>query len=353
MSLGAFQSDRSLDPDRPESPRISVVVTAYRRRTYLEEAFRSVLQQTLDPSEYEIIVIKDFPLPSIDNLVPDGGPRVRIVTAELPRVGQMLARGIAETEGDIVCFLDDDDRYHEGKLAAVLDRFRADPDLAFYHHWFAPIDALGQPYPSWRPALPTPASVPVGRAVPERVFAAFEHASGHGNLSCIGVRRDVVVPHLDLLSRITSSTDYALLACGLASSGVLRSETAVLSDYRVHPSTTRLADPATLIRRANEDCASFAVMRQICRGSRADRYVSSLAANAAIERYLVDPTSAPPELPVYFWTFMAARFYPTPWAFVRWVWAVARRLAPVRANRAYVARKQILTVRTQAPRRGR
>ena len=49
-------------------PFISVV-TAYSRREFLKYAVKSVINQTLDKSLYEIIVVKNFRDPEVDHTV--------------------------------------------------------------------------------------------------------------------------------------------------------------------------------------------------------------------------------------------------------------------------------------------
>ncbi|MGC8544043.1 MAG: glycosyltransferase, partial [Vulcanisaeta sp.] len=50
-------------------PFISVVITAYNRREFLKYAVKSVINQTLDKSLYEIIVVKNFRDPEVDHVV--------------------------------------------------------------------------------------------------------------------------------------------------------------------------------------------------------------------------------------------------------------------------------------------
>jgi len=50
-------------------PYISVIITAYNRREFLLDAFRSALNQTLDRNKYEIIVTKNFTDYKIDNYI--------------------------------------------------------------------------------------------------------------------------------------------------------------------------------------------------------------------------------------------------------------------------------------------
>jgi len=54
-------------------PYISVIVTAYKRRQYLYNALLSLKAQTLSRNKYEVIVVKDFEDPQIDNLIKEMG----------------------------------------------------------------------------------------------------------------------------------------------------------------------------------------------------------------------------------------------------------------------------------------
>jgi glycosyltransferase involved in cell wall biosynthesis len=52
-----------------KTPYISVIVTAYNRKDFILKAIRSVLTQSLDKSEYEIIVIKNFNNKALDTFL--------------------------------------------------------------------------------------------------------------------------------------------------------------------------------------------------------------------------------------------------------------------------------------------
>ena len=55
-------------------PAISVIVGAYTRSRYLmERSRRSVLEQTIDPNEIEILVTKGFENPEIDRFLESAG----------------------------------------------------------------------------------------------------------------------------------------------------------------------------------------------------------------------------------------------------------------------------------------
>ncbi len=52
-----------------ETPLITVIIVAYKRKEYIIEAIKSALNQTLNKEYYEIIVIKNFIDKNIDTLI--------------------------------------------------------------------------------------------------------------------------------------------------------------------------------------------------------------------------------------------------------------------------------------------
>jgi Glycosyl transferase family 2. len=52
---------------------ITVLVTAFNRKQFLPEALCSVINQTLDPSEYEVIVVKNFADGLSDRIIKENG----------------------------------------------------------------------------------------------------------------------------------------------------------------------------------------------------------------------------------------------------------------------------------------
>ena len=66
-----------------KNPFISVVVTAYDRKEFILEAVKSVIDQTLDRSRYEIIVVKNYLDPEIDKFL-GGNDVFNIYTDEKP-----------------------------------------------------------------------------------------------------------------------------------------------------------------------------------------------------------------------------------------------------------------------------
>ena len=114
-------------------PFISVIITAHNRREFLLEAVNSALNQTLPKDEYEIIVVKNFEDERIDKFLEEHNVK-NIVTKEEP-LGAKIVKGVEESRGEVVSFLEDDDLWLPQKLEIVKQVFK-DKDVIYYHNNF-------------------------------------------------------------------------------------------------------------------------------------------------------------------------------------------------------------------------
>jgi glycosyltransferase involved in cell wall biosynthesis len=105
-------------------PDVSVIVPAYNARSWIIETLRSVLDQTIDPARYEIIVVdngsQDYTLDVVAaalRMVP-----VRVTLCSEPKRGPAHARnhGLRLARASWIQFLDADDLLHRDKLARQL-----------------------------------------------------------------------------------------------------------------------------------------------------------------------------------------------------------------------------------------
>ena len=109
-------------------PAISVVLTTYNRAALLPRAIASVLAQA--DADFELIVVDDASTDgTADYLATLTDPRVRTITAAT-NLGPSGARnrGLEAARAPVVAFLDSDDRYRPGRLAAPLAAL-ADPAI--------------------------------------------------------------------------------------------------------------------------------------------------------------------------------------------------------------------------------
>jgi glycosyltransferase involved in cell wall biosynthesis len=98
-------------------PKISVIVTAYNRKEFLQTALCSLVKQSLDKKLFEVILLTNFQLDieefsnlNIHHYILEG------------TVGEYLYKAINLSKGEIITFLDDDDVFLPNKLSR-LDNF--------------------------------------------------------------------------------------------------------------------------------------------------------------------------------------------------------------------------------------
>ncbi len=107
---------------------VSVIIPAYNAASYLSEAINSVLQQA-GPS-LEVIVVDDG---STDETgaVAASFPQVRLIARQNGGIGAARNTGLREAAAPLVAFLDADDVWPEGRLAALYAALDDEVDAVF------------------------------------------------------------------------------------------------------------------------------------------------------------------------------------------------------------------------------
>lgn len=132
---------------------ISVVVPLYNKRPFVAQALSSILDQGVD--DIEIVVVDDGSTDGGAELVRSLGiPQVVLVSQ--PNAGVSAARncGIELAKSELIAFLDADDWWLPGYLAAIIALHRAFPAAGFYCTGYSRVDASGRELATSRAALP-------------------------------------------------------------------------------------------------------------------------------------------------------------------------------------------------------
>jgi len=121
------------------SPTVSAIIPAWNAERYLAEALASVTAQSLAPRE--IIVVDDG---STDGTaaIAAATPGVRVIGIDHGGIGAARNAGVGEAAGELLAFLDADDRWSPDKLAlqarVLVDDPRVDMVLGHIQQFLSP-----------------------------------------------------------------------------------------------------------------------------------------------------------------------------------------------------------------------
>lgn len=219
LSSGSIPKPGDLVSSKASSQaiRVTVVVTAYNRREFVLDALRSVINQTLPREDFDVILITNFTEPllqefcranNIKTLCFEGG------------IGEYIAAGLRQANGEVMAFLDDDDMWTSDRLQRITTFFANLPDLGFYHNAVQYVSRAGDPVQFTRSVERRSASresEPLLLRGPERFrrFQLLVDRNAGFNISSMAIRRDILLDHIATVRRTLSAQDELLfvLAC--------------------------------------------------------------------------------------------------------------------------------------------
>jgi glycosyltransferase involved in cell wall biosynthesis len=113
---------------RRGDPPVSVIIPAYNSERYIGEAIASVLGQTHE--DFELIVVDDGSTDGTqDRALAIRDDRIHVIATANQGVGAARKTGLDAAAGQIITYLDADDRWRPEKLATEVELFRAEPEV--------------------------------------------------------------------------------------------------------------------------------------------------------------------------------------------------------------------------------
>ncbi|MGE0040286.1 MAG: glycosyltransferase family 2 protein [Vicinamibacterales bacterium] len=125
-----------------QSPLVSVVVPNYNCGRFLVRTLESVFSQSY--ANLEVVVVDDESTDDSLEVLAGYGDRIRVVRQRNQGVSVARNRGIQESRGELIAFLDADDEWHPEKLARQVPLF-ADERVGLVHCGVEYIDENGRP----------------------------------------------------------------------------------------------------------------------------------------------------------------------------------------------------------------
>jgi len=137
------------DAIRP--PRVSVLIPTYNHARFLPEALDSVLAQTF--RDLEILVIDDGSTDATQAVIEAYAPAIGYIRQAHAGPAAARNRAIGASRGELLAFLDADDRWYPGKIAAQVSYLDAHPDVGVVFTKFLVTDEAGGPLYLYPPAF--------------------------------------------------------------------------------------------------------------------------------------------------------------------------------------------------------
>jgi glycosyltransferase involved in cell wall biosynthesis len=108
-------------------PEVSVIIPTHNYAQYIRQALDSVFNQTY--KDYEIIVVDDGSQDSTREIMLSYGDRIRYYYQENQGPAKARNKGIIESRGKYIAFLDADDIWFPSKLAKQIEMFKTNSRL--------------------------------------------------------------------------------------------------------------------------------------------------------------------------------------------------------------------------------
>jgi glycosyltransferase involved in cell wall biosynthesis len=117
---------------------VSIIINNYNYAKFLSEAIDSALDQTYH--SYEVIVVDDGSTDDSREIIESY--KKKVISILKPNGGQASAfnAGFAASKGDIICFLDSDDKFLPEKIEKIVEIFEKYKDVDWCFHLLSLVD---------------------------------------------------------------------------------------------------------------------------------------------------------------------------------------------------------------------
>ena len=110
---------------------VSVVIPTHNYGRFISNSIKSALRQTHPP--LEVIIVDDGSSDATEAIVREFGNRVNYLRQNNTGVCAARNRGVAESSGEFIAFLDADDYWEPSKIEKQLAKFEEDPEIGLVH----------------------------------------------------------------------------------------------------------------------------------------------------------------------------------------------------------------------------
>jgi glycosyltransferase involved in cell wall biosynthesis len=217
--------------------KVSIIITAFNRADYIIDALQSVNEQQTLEYEKEIIVVKNFNDPKTDDIIKK--MNAIVVEGGNTPLCDYTYKGIINSTGQYIFFIDDDDLFIKDKIINVIN-IMSKYEIDFYHNAYIPANDELKPIKSvLYKQLDKPLMIDT-HVLTFRDLLRILKFKGDINLSSMCINRRIIDEKFDLLTELSAGPDWFLLFASIANGKRLYFDNQPLTIYRVHNSTANL-----------------------------------------------------------------------------------------------------------------
>ena len=201
----------------------------------------SVIEQTLNRNNYEIIVTKNFIDSDIENYLIENN--IKVLFSGNVDQGKQLYDAINLAQGEVIALLDDDDLFEKNKLESILSHFHSNPNLIYVHNQYKTLrDGVISDKTIYH-AIRNDIYIENGKL---NVVKKYLKNGIWSNNSSICFRKIFLANYIDILKSIKSRIDFFIFYTALMSHKDILLMSTKFTIYRIHNSETHSVDLATI-----------------------------------------------------------------------------------------------------------
>ena len=212
-------------------PIFSVIVIAFNRREFIKSAIDSVLNQTLDKTLFEIIVIKNFKDQEIDDYI--NLKKITNIISEDISLGGKLIQATESTQGKFISILEDDDFFNIQKLE-FLNKYVSE-DVCYIHNGFERryVDKT-ESQREESPYFLSGGEPLICQNKTLKCASNMSSANAFFNCSSITISRDLLLKYKEIIKKITFQLDAFLFMIAFSDRRKLIHLPHKLTSFREH-----------------------------------------------------------------------------------------------------------------------
>jgi glycosyltransferase involved in cell wall biosynthesis len=192
MQAPEFENETTFDQRVSEYPLVSVIISSYNYERFLEEAIDSALDQTY--SNVEVIVVDDGSTDDSRRIIAGYGKRIVTVSKENGGQASACNAGFPASKGEIVIFLDADDRLLPATVQRVVAAFQSKSGVAKVQYRLRIVNSSAKPSGEFIPASTSPMpSGDVRQTMLEHGSYVWPSTSGNA-FAAVVLRRIMPIP---------------------------------------------------------------------------------------------------------------------------------------------------------------